>query len=142
MSLRGFYLTLYSRSLLWAVSFTLGLSLCACGGGGGGGGTPAPSLPPASPLTASPLTLNFSNVGSNFSQQFSATTTDGPISIAASSTCTLGNMATVMPQSGPSGTNFSVTPIVAGACAISVVDAAGHSVTISINIASTIITGS
>ena len=127
------------------------VTLAGCGGSGGAAAPLGPLAPAgagaagATAVSVQPAVLDFGNVGSSYAATFRATTSHPPLTIRRSSTCTtdgasLGR-ASVAPSSGPSGQSFSVTPRTAGTCAITVVDAAGNSAMVSVNTATTVVTG-
>jgi hypothetical protein len=114
------------------------VALCAlvtaCGGGSSSSpNTTPPTTAPTSPLVLAPTSLTFVAGGANAAQTVTVTETNYTGAFTESDTC--GTFATVSTQSasGPSAT-YTVTPLAAGTCTITVHDANGQKGAVAVGI--------
>ncbi len=89
---------------------------------------------PFGPISPNPTTLTFNDVGSGNSQTFTASEShySGQLTIDASA---CAGIATVSPNSGASGTTFTVTPVAGGGpCNVNISDDHTQSATVSVTV--------
>ncbi|HTV74266.1 MAG TPA: hypothetical protein VME66_11235 [Candidatus Acidoferrales bacterium] len=117
-------------ALLWSL-FVLALYACSVGGGGGGGsGVPNTTPEPTPPglLMLSPAALNFSALGQTQTFTVKESGYTGTFSVNESSP----GVVTVSPA--PSGGEYAVTAVGAGAVQITVTDSYSQSQQISVGV--------
>lgn len=131
--------------------FALVIVLAGCGGGGAGSPASPPantqtSVPsPAPSATGSSPQLSTTNVvlQSAAAQQVAVTEPGYTGNYAESDTCNppAGQIAVIAAVSNANGSaNYSVTPINAGSCTVTISDSAGRSSSVSVSIAAAAIT--
>lgn len=102
------------------------------------GGSAQYSINVAGPIVATPSTLTFSSVTAS-AQTISASAAYDPTSLSAvSSDPTVATVA-ALPGAGPGSANFSVAPVGPGTCTVTISDALGNSIDISVVVYSQII---
>lgn len=101
--------------------------------------TSSPTTAPAS-IVLTPSTLSFTSTGSGANQTFSASETGyaGAFTVGA---CTGGSTPVATVVAGPNANQFTVTPVVAGTCTISVRDTNGQSATETVTVTTTTVGG-
>jgi hypothetical protein len=105
----------------------------ACGGSSASPATTLPTTAPVAPLVLAPKSLAFSASGANAAQTVSVSETGYAGAFTETDTCS--GIASVSPAdgSGPSAT-YTVTPLAAGTCTITIHDTNGQKSAVAVGI--------